>query len=158
MSRDEYSHVMKCIESYAAFTGHSTSCPPLDCIAVFSDYPDVKDDKKPLVTKILQNQIYASYQQLVLETPGLIVPAAENIHAFLVPGRLRDNHPYCLHLWRPKGVNVLRPESIMVGFKWLTSTSNRSGWRYLSSSWYLFGFFMKPGESTRQDLYDTCII
>jgi len=28
-----------------------------------------------------------------------------------------NNHPYCLHLWRPKGVNVLRPDSIMVGFK-----------------------------------------
>ena len=28
-----------------------------------------------------------------------------------------NNHPYCLHLWRPIGQNVLRPESIMVGFK-----------------------------------------
>jgi hypothetical protein len=28
-----------------------------------------------------------------------------------------NNHPYCLHLWRPKGVNVLRPDRIMVGFK-----------------------------------------
>jgi hypothetical protein len=28
-----------------------------------------------------------------------------------------NNHPYCLHLWRPKGTNVLRPDSIMVGFK-----------------------------------------
>ncbi len=28
-----------------------------------------------------------------------------------------NNHPYCLHLWRPEGTNVLRPESIMVGFR-----------------------------------------
>ena len=28
-----------------------------------------------------------------------------------------NNHPYCLHLWRPLGQNVLRPDRIMVGFK-----------------------------------------
>lgn len=28
-----------------------------------------------------------------------------------------NNHPYCLHLWRPAGQDVLRPDRIMVGYK-----------------------------------------
>lgn len=28
-----------------------------------------------------------------------------------------SNHPFCLHLWRPVGVELLRPPSIMVGIK-----------------------------------------
>lgn len=28
-----------------------------------------------------------------------------------------NNHPYCLHLWRPIGVAVPMPDSIMVGIK-----------------------------------------
>ena len=28
-----------------------------------------------------------------------------------------NNHPYCLHLWRPIGVSLPMPPSIMVGFK-----------------------------------------
>lgn len=28
-----------------------------------------------------------------------------------------NNHPYCLHLWRPIGVAVPMPDSILVGFK-----------------------------------------
>lgn len=28
-----------------------------------------------------------------------------------------NNHPYCLHLWKPVGVEVPAPPSIMVGFK-----------------------------------------
>lgn len=28
-----------------------------------------------------------------------------------------NNHPYCLHLWRPIGVEVIAPPSILVGYK-----------------------------------------
>lgn len=28
-----------------------------------------------------------------------------------------NNHPYCLHLWRPVGIEIPMPPSIMVGFK-----------------------------------------
>lgn len=28
-----------------------------------------------------------------------------------------NNHKFCLHLWRPIGVNVPMPDSILVGFK-----------------------------------------
>lgn len=28
-----------------------------------------------------------------------------------------NNHPYCLHLWRPVGVDIPRPPSFMVGIK-----------------------------------------
>lgn len=28
-----------------------------------------------------------------------------------------NNHPYCLHLWRPIGITMPRPHSIMVGTK-----------------------------------------
>lgn len=28
-----------------------------------------------------------------------------------------NNHPFCLHLWRPIGLTIPTPESIMVGFK-----------------------------------------
>lgn len=28
-----------------------------------------------------------------------------------------NNHPYCLHLWRPREINIPLPESIMVGHK-----------------------------------------
>ena len=28
-----------------------------------------------------------------------------------------NNHPYCLHLWRPKNQSIPRPPSIMVGIK-----------------------------------------
>jgi len=28
-----------------------------------------------------------------------------------------NNHPYVLHLWRPIGVSIPMPDSIMVGFK-----------------------------------------
>lgn len=31
-----------------------------------------------------------------------------------------NNHPYCLHLWRPTGVALPMPPSIMVGFKGVT--------------------------------------
>lgn len=28
-----------------------------------------------------------------------------------------NNHPYCLHLWRPIGIELPRPDSIFVGIK-----------------------------------------
>lgn len=28
-----------------------------------------------------------------------------------------NNHPYCLHLWRPIGVEIMAPPSILVGVK-----------------------------------------
>lgn len=28
-----------------------------------------------------------------------------------------NNHPYCLHLWRPIGIELPRPDSILVGIK-----------------------------------------
>ena len=28
-----------------------------------------------------------------------------------------NNHPYCLHLWRPVGVDIPRPHSLLVGIK-----------------------------------------
>ena len=28
-----------------------------------------------------------------------------------------NNHPHCLHLWRPIGVDIIRPPSYMVGYK-----------------------------------------
>jgi hypothetical protein len=37
----------------------------------------------------------------------LHVPAADHV----------NNHPYCLHWWRPHGVEIPRPPSIMVGKK-----------------------------------------
>jgi len=27
-----------------------------------------------------------------------------------------NNHPYCLHLWRPIGIELPRPDSIFVGY------------------------------------------
>lgn len=27
-----------------------------------------------------------------------------------------NNHPYCLHLWRPVGQEIQRPPSLMVGY------------------------------------------
>jgi hypothetical protein len=35
----------------------------------------------------------------------LHVPAADHV----------NNHPYCLHLWRPQNIEIPRPPSIMVG-------------------------------------------
>lgn len=37
----------------------------------------------------------------------LHVPDAEHI----------NNHPFCLHLWRPQGVEIPTPPSILVGIK-----------------------------------------
>ena len=34
-----------------------------------------------------------------------------------------NNHPYCLHLWRPLGVEIPRPPAIMVGIKELGDVS-----------------------------------
>ena len=34
-----------------------------------------------------------------------------------------NNHPYCLHLWRPTAAQIPLPRSMMVGFKFL----NRGG-------------------------------
>ena len=52
------------------------------------------------------------------QVKGMFWDDEDVVMQFHVPAKDHvNNHPYCLHLWRPKGVNVLRPESIMVGFK-----------------------------------------
>jgi len=38
-----------------------------------------------------------------------------------------NNHPYCLHLWRPIGVTIPMPPSIMVGIKCLVKVGDKHG-------------------------------
>lgn len=33
-----------------------------------------------------------------------------------------SNHPYCLHLWRPIGIDMPRPPSLMVGYAGMSET------------------------------------
>lgn len=40
-----------------------------------------------------------------------------------------NEHPFCLHLWRPIGVNVPQPDSIMVGLKDATDQGAKSQMR-----------------------------
>lgn len=37
-----------------------------------------------------------------------------------------NNHPYCLHMWRPQSDNIPLPPSIMVGFKSINTTENET--------------------------------
>ncbi len=37
-----------------------------------------------------------------------------------------NNHPYCLHLWRPQHENIPLPDSIMVGVKSINTSENKT--------------------------------
>ena len=38
-----------------------------------------------------------------------------------------NNHPYCLHLWRPQNEGILLPPSILVGIRGAECASGRGG-------------------------------
>jgi hypothetical protein len=46
--------------------------------------------------------------------------SADDVVMQLHPGRAEyvNNHPYCLHLWRPQGQTIPTPPPLLVGVRW----------------------------------------